>query len=112
VILRLRFDDYSRATRSHTMLEPTTETQVILGVAHGLLALSRTTIARRGLTLVGVALTNLENSQGVQLRLPFASAPELDATLDQIRDRFGVSAITRGVLVGRDLGEWVPLLPD
>jgi DNA polymerase-4 len=112
VILRLRFDDYSRATRSHTMLEATTETQVILGVAHGLLALSRTMIERRGLTLVGVALTNLENSQGVQLRLPFASGPELDATLDQIRDRFGVSAITRGGLVGHDLGEWVPLLPD
>jgi DNA polymerase-4 len=94
------------------MLEPTTETQVILSVAHGLLALSRTLIERNGLTLVGVALTNLENSQGVQLRLPFASGPELDATLDQIRDRFGASAITRGGLVGRDLGEWVPLLPD
>jgi DNA polymerase-4 len=112
VVLRLRFADYSRATRSYTMAEPTTETHLILATAHGLLALCEPTIERRGLTLIGVALTNLENSQGVQLSLPFAQDPELDATLDRIRDRFGSSAITRGVLVGRDQGTWVPLLPD
>ncbi len=112
VVLRLRFADYSRATRSYTMAEPTTETQIILAAAHGLLALCQPTIERRGLTLIGVALTNLENSQGVQLTLPFARDPELDATLDRIRERFGSSVITRGVLVGRDQGPWVPLLPD
>jgi DNA polymerase-4 len=94
------------------MPEPTTETQIILSVAHGLLALCEPTIERRGLTLIGVALTNLENSQGVQLTLPFARDPALDATLDRIRDEFGSAAITRGVLVGRDQGPWVPLLPD
>ena len=112
VVLRLRFSDYSRATRSHTMAEATTETQTILVVAHGLLASCERTIAGRGLTLIGVALTNLENSQGVQLTLPFVRDPELDATLDRICDRFGSSAITRGVLVGRDPGPSVPLLPD
>jgi DNA polymerase-4 len=112
VVLRLRFDDYSRATRSHTMAEPTTETQVILSVVHGLLALCGPMIERRGLTLIGVALTNLENSQGVQLTLPFARAPALDAAVDSIRDRFGTAAITRGGLVGREPGPWVPLLPD
>jgi DNA polymerase-4 len=112
VVLRMRFDDYSRATRSHTMADPTTETQVILSVANGLLALSEPMIQRRGLTLIGVALTNLESSQGVQLTLPFARPPELDATVDRIRDRFGNSAIIRGGLVGRDPGPWVPLLPD
>jgi DNA polymerase-4 len=112
VVLRLRFADYSRATRSHTMAEPTTETHTVLAAAHGLLALSWPMIERRGLTLIGVALTNLEGSQGVQLTLPFARTPELDATLDQIRDQFGSAAITRGVLVGRDQGPWMPLLPD
>ncbi|HEY1522607.1 MAG TPA: DNA polymerase IV [Solirubrobacteraceae bacterium] len=112
VVLRLRFADYSRATRSCTMREPTTETHVILAAAHGLLALAEPVIERRGLTLIGVALTNLEGSQGVQLTLPFARDPALDATLDRIRDQFGSSAITRGVLVGRDHGPWVPLLPD
>jgi DNA polymerase-4 len=112
VVLRLRFADYSRATRSHTMAEPTTETQTVLAVAHGLLALCQPTIERRGLTLIGVSLTNLDGSQGIQLTLPFARTPELDVALDRIRDRFGSSAITRGVLVGRDQGPWVPLLPD
>ena len=112
VILRLRFADYSRATRSYTLAEPTTETHAVLTAAHGLLALAEPVIEHRGLTLIGVALTNLESSQGVQLTLPFARDPTLDATLDRIRDQFGSSAITRGVLVGRDQGPWVPLLPD
>ena len=112
VVLRVRFDDYSRATRSYTMAEPTTETHTLLTVAQGLLALCQPMIARRGLTLIGVALTNLDGSQGVQLTLPFARDPELDTTLDRIRDRFGSSAITRGVLIGREQGPWVPLLPD
>jgi DNA polymerase-4 len=112
VVLRMRFADYSWATRSHTMPEPTTETHVILAVAQSLLALSEPMIERRGLTLIGLALSNLESSQGIQLTLPFARDPELDATLDRIRDRFGSSALTRGVLVGRDQGPWMLLLPD
>jgi DNA polymerase IV len=46
------------------------------------------------------------------MTLLFARDPKLDARLDQIRDGFGSSAITRGVLIGRDQGLWVPLLPD
>jgi DNA polymerase-4 len=70
------------------------------------------TISRRGLTLIGVALTNLSDQGGVQLQLPFERVRELDETLDSIRDRFGTDAITRGTLVGRDPGPWVPLLDD
>jgi DNA polymerase-4 len=94
------------------MAEPTTETQTIVAVAHGLLALCEPMIERRGITLIGVALTNLDSSQGVQLTLPFVRDPELDATIDRIRDQFGSAAISRGVLVGRDQGPWMPLLPD
>src|SRR5437764_6664632 len=112
VVLRFRFADYSRATRSSTMLEPTTQTHTILTLATGLLSMSMPTISRRGLTLIGIALTNLSDQGGVQLRLPFERVRELDETLDTIRDRFGVEAITRGTLVGRDPGPWVPLLPD
>jgi DNA polymerase IV len=112
VVLRFRFADYSRATRSYTVLEPTDQTQTILALATGLLTLSMPVIARRGLTLVGIALTNLSDRVGVQLRLPFDRSRELDEALDSIRDRFGSAAITRGVLVGRDPGAWVPLLPD
>ena len=38
VVLRLRFDDFSRATRSHTIAEATTRTATLLAVARGLLA--------------------------------------------------------------------------
>jgi DNA polymerase-4 len=112
VVLRLRFEDYSRATRSYTMIEPTADTRTILATSGALLARSMPTIERRGLTLVGVALANLTDNGASQLALPFDRARELDTTLDQIRDRFGSAAITRGVLVGRDPGPWVPLLPD
>jgi DNA polymerase-4 len=112
VVLRLRFSDYSRATRSYTMLEPTSDTQTILGAATGLLTTAMPVISRRGLTLIGIALTNLGDEAGVQLRLPIERVRELDGTLDQIRDRFGSDAITRAALLGRDPGPWVPLLPD
>jgi DNA polymerase-4 len=114
VVLRLRFDDFSRATRSHTLGHPTAETAAILAVARGLLATARPLIERRGLTLVGVAVSNLENDLPVQLLLPFERDRRgpLDAALDEVRERFGSTAITRGVLVGRDPGLTVPLLPD
>ena len=96
VVLRLRFSDYSRATRSYTMLEPTADTQTILAAATGLLTIAMPVISRRGLTLIGIALTDFEDQSGVQLRLPFERVRELDETLHRIRDRFGSQAVTRG----------------
>ena len=65
-----------------------------------------------GLTLIGVALANLENDNALQLALPFGGTDGLDSTLDSVRDRFGSAAITRATLLGRDEGPAVPLLPD
>ena len=46
-----------------------------------------------GLTLVGVAVGNLDDDGAVQLALPFdATAAPLDAALDDVRDRFGTDA--------------------
>jgi DNA polymerase IV len=114
IVLRLRFDDFSRATRSHTLAESTAQTRTILAVARGLLAAAMPMIERQGLTLVGVALANLENADAVQLALPSDArrAGALDATLDIVRERFGSGAITRAVLLGRDQGLTFPLLPD
>jgi DNA polymerase-4 len=114
VVLRLRFDDFSRATRSHTLPRPTAETQVILTTMRGLLATASPMIERRGLTLVGLSVANLDNDDAVQLVLPFErhSCAALDAALDEIRDRFGLTAVTRAVLLGRDRGLTLPLLPD
>ena len=112
VVLRMRFDDFSRATRSFTMPEATDQTPTILQTANGLLKASMPLVERRGLTLIGIALTNLSDAGAVQLVLPFDRTRDLDAVVDQVRDRFGSKAITRAVLVGRDPGIWVPLLPD
>ncbi|MGN6871947.1 MAG: DinB/UmuC family translesion DNA polymerase, partial [Solirubrobacteraceae bacterium] len=112
VILRMRFEDSTRATRSYTLREATDRTHTILEAASGLLRASQPIIERQGLTLIGITLTNLTNVGAVQLVLPFDRARDLDAVVDSVRDRFGSKAITRGVLVGRDPGIWVPLLPD
>jgi DNA polymerase-4 len=114
VVLRMRFDDFSRATRSHTLAEATAQTQVILATARGLLAAAMPMIERDGLTLIGLALGNLEDDGAVQLALPFDAqrAIALDAALDSVRERYGSTAITRAVLLGRDQGLTAPLLPD
>jgi DNA polymerase-4 len=114
VVLRLRFADFSRATRSHTLPQATAGTRTILDTVRTLLAAAAPTIADRGLTLVGVAVGNLADADAVQLPLPFDhhGTTALDATLDQVCDRFGSGAVTRAVLLGRDRGLEVPMLPD
>jgi DNA polymerase IV len=112
VVLRLRFEDFTRATRSHALPEPTSHTATILMTATVLLRMSMPMIERRGCTLIGIALANLADQGPIQLLLPLDRARDLDATLDRVRDRFGSGAITRGTLVGQDPGVWVPLLPD
>jgi len=115
VVLRLRFDDFSRATRSRTLPWATSSTQPILAAARQLLASAAPAIAQRGLTLVGFAVSGIDRSGAQQLMLPFDGSPALeniDAAVDQVRRRYGKAALTRGVLVGRDLGVEMPHLPD
>ena len=115
VVLRLRFGDFSRATRSHTLPRPTAHTQTDprsprAGCSPGAMP----EIERRGLTLVGVAVANLDDDAALQLVLPLDrfSGSALDAALDEVRRRFGSAAVTRAVLLGREQGFTVPLLPD
>jgi DNA polymerase IV len=114
VVLRLRFGDFSRATRSHTLPRPTAETGAVLATARWLLAAAAPAIERRGLTLVGVTVSNLDDGGTLQLALPLdrSGGCELDTALDEIRERFGSTAVTRAVLLGHDPGLLVPLLPD
>ena len=114
IVLRLRFDDLSRATRSRTLPQPTAHTPTILTAARGLVGEATPLIQSQGLTLIGIALTNLDHDDAVQLALPFDGrwVPSLDAALDDLMERFGSSAIQRGVHLGRDQGLSVPLLPD
>jgi DNA polymerase-4 len=114
VIVRFRFVDFTRATRSATLPRATAHTETVLGVARTLLAAAAPLIeAQGGLTLLGLAMTNLDGD-AVQLTLPFDrhAGGALDAAVDDVRTRFGSASLTRAVLLGRDPGVTVPLLPD
>ena len=67
-----------------------------------------------GLTLVGIAVASLDGDGAVQLELPLHAhtGGGLDSAMDQVRDRFGAAALTRGSLPGRQQGPTTPLLPD
>jgi len=118
VVLRLRFSDFTRATRSHTLPQATTETVTILEVARGLLEEAAPLIRAQGLSLVGLSLSSLVDEGAVQLALPFDARHDLalhaalDAALDEARDRYGADAVTRAVLLGRAPGVVMPVLPD
>ena len=114
VVLRLRFDDFTRVTRSRTLPVPTSATRPVLSAVHGLLAAAMPLVEQRGITLIGVAVTNFDTPGVVQPTLPFDRRDDhdLDAALDAVRDRYGSAAITRAAMLGRDPGLSVPLLPD
>ena len=114
VVLRLRFDDFTRATRSHTLLQSTSSTETVLRTARELLDDALPMLEERGVTLVGISVANLDDALPRQLALDIEgrSSAALDEALDGVRERFGSTAITRGVLVGRGEGIEPPLLPD
>jgi len=114
VVLRLRFDDFARISRSHTLVRPTAHTATVLTAVRGLVAAAMPLIEARGLTLVGIAVGNLDDHESLQLELPFdeLSGGALDAALDGVRERFGSSSVTRAVLLHRDPGVSMPVLPD
>jgi DNA polymerase-4 len=112
VMLRLRFDDFTRATRSHTLDHATADTATILTIARCLLDASLGRIGREGVTLVGLSIGNLDNDDAVQLMLPFHQRGPVDGIVDEVKDKYGSAAITRVVLLGRDEGITMPHLPD
>ncbi|WP_406044955.1 DNA polymerase IV [Micromonospora sp. NBC_00898] len=113
VVLRLRFADYTRATRSHTLVKATAQTGPLLAAARALLRTALPEIEARGVTLIGVSIGNLDDGHE-QPPLPFDRDPgaDLDAAVDAVRDRFGSAALTRAVLLGLDPGPEMPRLPD
>lgn len=115
VVLRLRFDDFARVTRSHTMARATASTEPVLAAARALVAAAAPLIAERGLTLIGFAVCNIDPDGAAQLELPFTGPADpraLDTVVDAVRRRFGTGSMTRGVLLGRDPGWEMPMLPD
>jgi DNA polymerase-4 len=114
IVLRLRFGDFTRATRSHTVAPPTDRTAVLMATAQALLAASRDEIADRGITLLGVSLAQLAGVDDLQPELPIEwnEGERLDTVLDALRDKFGADAVERAAQLGRDPGWSVPMLEE
>jgi DNA polymerase-4 len=114
VVLRLRFGDFAKATRSHTVGAPTDRTAVLLAVAQGLLAGALPEIAERGITLIGVSLSQLRRADDLQPELPidWGEGVRLDTVLDAVREKFGAASVSRAAHLGRDPGLSTPLLPE
>jgi len=114
VVLRMRHDDYTKASRSHTVGSATDRTAVILAVARALLAAARPAIEERGLTLIGVSLGQLSPIGDTQPELPIEwdEGARLDTVLDAVRDRFGAASVSRATQLGRDPGWSTPVLPE
>lgn len=110
VVLRLRFEDYTRATRSRTLPRATASSSEVLAALRRLLDAERETIDERGITLLGITVTNLARDDG-QLELPLdePSRAAIDSAVDRVRDRFGTKAMQRGVLVraGDRMAPWL-----
>jgi DNA polymerase-4 len=110
VVLRLRFEDFARASRSRTMHRASASSEPVLATARMLLAAAQPFIDGRPLTLLGLALTNLERDSG-QLSLAFERRDRaaLDTALDEIRERFGAGAVSRAAFLDSDdsLAAWL-----
>ncbi|MEO5919815.1 MAG: DNA polymerase IV, partial [Pseudolysinimonas sp.] len=114
VVLRLRFGDFAKATRSHTIGMPTDRTALLLTVAQGLLAAAQPEISERGITLIGISLSHLRRAGDLQLELPidWGDGARLDTVLDAVRDRYGAGSVARAAQLGRDPGWSTPVLPE
>ncbi|MBT9405157.1 hypothetical protein KBY50_26180, partial [Salmonella enterica subsp. enterica serovar Typhimurium] len=91
VVLRLRFGDFTKATRSRSLRAPTDRTALLLAVARTLLAAAQPEISGRGITLLGLSFTQLDAADSVPPELPIDWGDEsrLDTVLDTLRDRYG-----------------------
>ena len=114
IVLRIRFDDYRAITRSHTLDQPTAHTETVLRAVRGLLDSVMPDIAEHGVTRLGISTSSLDDGDTLQLTLPFDQQSDsvLDSTHDAVRFRFGNDSVTRAVLLGKDHGISMPMLPD
>lgn len=114
VELRLRFNDFTSVSRSRSMSDANAHTRTILSAARALLTAEQPRIDRDGITLIGVAVSNLSDERAVQLSLSFDRGCDdaLDSALDAVRAKFGANAMGRVVNLGQDQSWSMPMLPD
>ncbi|MFD1048796.1 hypothetical protein ACFQ1S_26315 [Kibdelosporangium lantanae] len=98
----------------HTLPQPTASTEEVLVALRSLVDRAMPLIDDQGLTLLGISVGNLDDADSAQLMLPFDEGVRsaLDGVLDSVHEKFGSTAMTRAVLLGRDPGIEMPMLPD
>jgi len=102
VHLKVRFDDFSTVTRSRKLEAPTDITQELWQLADEMLR-QRLPARHLAVRLLGMGVSGLDEGRPIQ-RLLF-DQPErkrqsgLDAATDQIRERFGASALQRAAAI-------------
>lgn len=114
LVLRLRFGDFAKATRSRTVRFATDRTATLLDIARALLAAAMPEIEDRGITLIGISLSQLGRADSIQPELPinWDDGARLDTVLDAVRGRFGAASVARATQLGRDAGWSTPVLPE
>ncbi|MGK2878563.1 MAG: DNA polymerase IV [Solirubrobacterales bacterium] len=112
VVLSIRFGDFTRITRSHTLGAPTTSSDEFLMALKALLGPEMDQVHELGITLIGVALANLDDGAQLELAFDGPGGNEIDATVDAVKERFGKNAIQRGAMVGKDSGFAAPQVED
>ena len=115
VTLRLRFDDFARATRSRTLPEATAETPAVLAAARDAAARRAADAARAG----HARWWGSRSPGSTTATRPSSRSPSRTAGRGRSTRRWTACAsatartsITRAVLLGKDRGITPPLLPD
>jgi DNA polymerase-4 len=119
ITVRVRFGDMTAVTRAVTLPGPVNETTAIY---HQAAALADGLVAERGdgrqVTLVGISVSLLQKAPHIQLELPMDDLDgdpvvragsarnvlhhDLDAAVDQARERFGTGAVRRASTLGSE----------
>ena len=94
--VKIRRDDFSTFTRQRAVAPPTCESRAVGAVAAELLARWLATNPGAKLRLLGVVLTELTPAAQLGLFEEAAARGRLEATLDEVRVRFGGRALRRG----------------
>ena len=100
ITLKLRFGDFRTITRSVTLPDPTDGARAVVGAARELLAQIDTA---PGVRLLGVSGSGLVQASARQLTLEDEpdSSDAAERVADEIRDRFGASAIGAAAAIRR-----------
>jgi DNA polymerase-4 len=104
VTLKIRFADFTTFTRSETVQEEMAATTAIWDEARRLLG--RVEASARGVRLLGIGVSGLVTASAPrQLTLDERTRDTAANVVEEVRDRFGDSAVIRASLIGQKLNK-------